>query len=193
MARGRRPQSAEFKALKGNPGKRKLALENIAKPKLYAKPAKVVAPDYLTDPREREAFHMAFTSLPANIARKSDVHAMARWATWLRIWIDSKLALDGNSFYYENDSKHSKFWREHPFSKTMSNAEAKLITLEDRLGLNVVARNNVVNKLFSMPAPPPGSFADDTAQPDADSKKKKPVILPDASPLGFLLAAGKPN
>ncbi len=195
MARGRRALPDAVKALKGNPGKRKLALDKIGK-RGAARPQQFIAapPEYLTQDGEKDAFRMALESLPANVARRSDVHAIARWATWLHVWVSSKLKLDGKAHWYESESKHGKFLREHPISKRMHQAEAHLISLEDRLGLNIVARNNIVHRLFQMPGPPPGGlFGDDKM----DDGKGAPIPIDDApqpeelSPLGFLQQAGR--
>lgn len=193
MSRGRRPLSAEVKALKGNPGKRKLALENIGKRSQAPVQFSAPPPAYLTQEGEREAFRMALETLPANVARKSDIHAIARWAVWLNIWVTAKLRLDGKEHYYESESKHGKFLREHPVSRKMDKAEAHLITLEDRLCLNIVARNNVVHRLFQMPAAHPGGmFGEDEAPARPARKDEGPEPLP-VSPLGFLQTSGKPN
>src|SRR5262245_46625763 len=186
MSRGRRARPPEIKALIGNPGKRKLALRNAeigrAAP---AKSSRVVPPDYLK-PGEVEIFKMAVSSLPANILRRSDTHAIARWAVWLRVWVAAKQSLDGKAHWYESESRHGKFLREHPISKRMHAAEQHLITLEDRLGLNVVSRNNIVHRLFQMPAAHPGGMFGDE-KPDDGSPLPVPDDAPEvpASPLGF--------
>lgn len=199
MARGRRSIPDEIKALKGNPGKRKLALDKIGKRERgAARPQQFIAdaPDYLTQDGERQAFRMALESLPGNVARRSDTHAIARWATWLNIWVSAKLKLDGKAHWYESESKHGKFLREHPISKRMHQAETHLVSLEDRLGLNIVARNNIVHRLFQMPGPPPGGLFGDDRQ---DEKNDQPIPIdgvaePEVlSPLGFLQQAGKPH
>jgi phage terminase small subunit len=197
MTRGRRALPDAVKALKGNPGKRRLALEKttgarsarVAPPKAFtAEP-----PDYLTQEGEKAAFVEILKAMPLNVARKSDIHAIARWAAWLYIWIDAKKRLDGHVHYYENKSKHGTFLREHPISKRMHQAEAHLISLEDRLGLNIVARNNIVHRLFNMPGPPPRLFD------DPEPEDGKPLPIDDApepeelsSPLNFLSDASKP-
>lgn len=199
MTRGRRAQPDEIKALKGNPGKRKLALEGIGKRERSVRAPQQFAPempDYLTQEGERKAFAMAVESLPGNVARRSDTHAIARWATWLNIWVAAKLKLDGKAHWYESESKHGRLFREHPLSRRLNQAETHLVVLEDRLGLNIVARNNIVHRLFQMPGPPPGGlFGDERADdktdvPIADDGVPEPEAI---SPLGFLQTAGKPH
>ena len=198
MARGRRAQSPEVKALKGNPGKRRLALENASKGATRPKRFSVDPPEYLTQDGERDAFNMVLGTLPANIVRASDVHAIARWATWLYVWTSCKLKLDGKAHWYESESKHGKFLREHPIAKRMNQAEAHLVTLEDRLGLNIVARNSIVHRLFQMPGAHPGGMfvddprADETPGTDPPTDAPGPMEMPQ-SPLGFLQQASKLN
>jgi hypothetical protein len=195
VSRGRRAQPAEAKALKGNPGKRKLALENIGKRSL---PMRFMPepPVFLTQDGERDAFRVAFETLPQNIARASDVTAMGRWAAWLHVWVTCKLALDGKKHWYESESKHGKFLREHPLSKRMDKAEAHLVTLEDRLCLNIVARNNVIHRLFNMPGAHPGGMFIEEELPNDENKPQPECDVPapePMSPLGWMQTAGKPN
>lgn len=200
MSRGRRAKPAEIKQLLGNPGKRKLALDKAAggDGKPAAAPAaprriSIPAPDYLTKDEEKAAFKMAVSSLPANIARRSDVHSIARWAVWLNIWVTSKIQMDSAVHWYESKSKHGTFLREHPISKRMHQAEAHLVTLEDRLCLNITARNNIVHKLFQMPAAPNFGQLFGDEQPPAEGADKNVPPHPPLSPIGFMRDAGKPH
>lgn len=200
MPRGRRAKPAEVKALLGNPGKRRLALNNDAGGHGTAAPAatlKFEAPIALT-PEEQRLFIWATSSLPSNLIRESDLIEFARWATWMCVFVLCKTALQGRQHWYTTSSEHSpEIHREHPLSKKMDRAEAHLITLEDRLCLNIVARNNVMHRLFNMPAAHPGSglfgqepSEDDKKKPDAEG----PVApQPDHDPLGFMERAGKPH
>jgi hypothetical protein len=163
--RGPKPTPPEIKALKGNPGKRRLALDaarGVAPhPHLVAEP-----PSYL-EKAERDAFTMALASLPANVARASDVNAVARWACWLNIWVQAKRKLA------RNKAKPDRF--DH---KRMSDAEQHLTRLEDRLGLNIAARNSIVQRLIQLPGVPVVIEAEPVPEPD------------DESPLGFLQRKG---
>lgn len=201
MPRGRRAKPAEVKALLGNPGKRRLALNN-ERGKGSRAPAPLVLqvepPTYLTQERERAAFKKALEYLPPNIVRQTDLDALARWSTWLNVWVTCKLALDGKQHWYTTTSEHSpEIHREHPLAKRMDKAEAHLITLEDRLCLNIVARNNVMHRLFTMPGAHPGGGlfgaepADDEKQPEPGAEA--PAIAQDADldPLGFVERAGQ--
>lgn len=182
----------------GNPGKRKLALSKVTNVKqarvAQPKPLSAQPPDYL-NAEEAKIFSQALAALPANIARASDIHALARWATWLNVWVASKKILEGCAHWYESKSKHGTFLREHPISKRMHQAEAHLVSLEDRLCLNIVARNNIVHKLFQMPAPAllaEGLFSDEAIKDElATAPGLAPVDTVALTPLNFLSQAGK--
>ena len=199
MARGRRAKPAEVKALLGNPGKRRLALENaggkhVRSPSIQ--PLAIEPPAFLTQPGEREAFIAVLAALPPNLVRASDVYEFGRWAAWLCIWQTCKLTLDGKKHWYTTSSEHSpQIHREHPLAKRMDKAEAHLVTLEDRLCLNIVARNNVMHRLFNMPGAHPGAGLFGNAEP-SDDDKKPPADAPapaepDLDPRGFMDRAGK--
>lgn len=199
MPRGRRAKPAEVKALLGNPGKRRLALNRDGDGRSVGRASSVPVfhvepPAYLTNERERAAFAKALEYLPPNIVRQTDTDALGRWATWLNIWVTCKLALDGKQHWYTTSSEHSpEIHREHPLAKRMDKAEAHLITLEDRLCLNIVARNNVMHRLFNMPGAHPGGglFSQEPAEEDKQTSDV-PVSATetDLDPLGFIDRAG---
>jgi terminase small subunit-like protein len=200
MSRGRRAKPAEVKQLLGNPGKRRLALSGDGHGTSATLPGsslpKIEPPAWLTQPREREVFGWVLEYLPANIVRVTDVQALARWATWINVFVTCKIALDGRQHWYTTSSDHSpEIHREHPLAKRMDKAEAHLVTLEDRLCLNIVARNNVMHRILNAPPAHPGAglFAD---EPAADDDKKTdnveaPTPATDNDPLGYLARAGK--
>jgi hypothetical protein len=182
--RGPKPLPPEIKALKGNPGKRRLVLA-AASGGAVTHPRRFVAepPGYLTEQAERDAFAMALATLPANVARASDVNALARWSCWLNIWVQCKSSLGSN------ETKPD--WKFH--HKRMNDAEAHLVRLEDRLGLNVAARNSIIHRLFQMPGaqalvedPRSGAIEGEPAQ-------EAPQPADDESPLGWLRRHAKPH
>jgi|GEM_PF-2971509 len=199
MARGRRAKPAEVKALLGNPGKRRLALDNAGGKRVHAPSIQptIEPPAFLTQDSEQAAFSAVLAALPSNLVRASDVYEFGRWAAWLCVWITCKLALDGKKHWYTTTSEHSpEIHREHPLAKRMDKAEAHLITLEDRLCLNIVARNNVMHRLFNMPGAHPGAGLFGNAEPSEDDKKPATdaplaAVEVDLDPRGFMDRAGK--
>lgn len=199
MARGRRAIPDEVKALKGNPGKRKLALKSAtgetAKPE--APKVALAIPEFLTHERERDIFRKVVDDyLQRRIARAPDLTAYARWASYVHRWVTAKEEIDGKATWYKSSSKHGDLLRRNPHFKDMLDLERVLQSLEDRLGLNPTARQNIIRGLSAMPAALGGLFADEQA-PESD----KPEISdgeplggpPPLSPLGFLQSAGKPH
>jgi hypothetical protein len=181
MARGRRAKPAEVKALLGNPGKRRLALSGTASGSHAAASlvaTKIEPPAYLTAQREREVFAWALEYLPANIVRHHGHSCAGALGDLDQRVHHCKLALDGKQHWYTTSSEHSpQIHREHPLAKRMDKAEAHLVTLEDRLCLNIVARNNVMHRILNAPPAHPGAglFAD---EPSDDDKKRRNTGAP---------------
>ena len=161
MARGRRAQPDELKAMRGNPGRRKLSLgSRRARGSLPG--ALEIMPGFLTQEREKELFTRVIDEyLQRRIARPSDANAYARYCAWLHRWWIAKEMLDGKTTWYESTSNHGKLARRHPLFKDMIDIERVLESLEDRLGLNVVARQNIVRGLANMPPALGGVFGDE--------------------------------
>ena len=153
MPRGRRPLPDELKALKGNPGKRRLKLSDHAQDRsaLPVSRAELKIPEFLTGAREREIFRRAVEDyLQRRIARAQDLTAYARWATYLAMWIESKEKLKGEETYFTSTLKHGQQLRRHPLFRDMLDLERVMQSLEDRLGLNPVARQAIVRGLNAM-------------------------------------------
>lgn len=197
---GRRQKPDELKTLQGNPGKRRLpkpeaeAAPGVAPAATAAAlepPAPFEIPDFLTHAREREIFARVVEDyLRRRVARRQDVIAYARWAHYVHRWIKCKEQLGDGGTWYETKSKHGDMLRMHPAAKEQLQLERVLQSLEDRLGLNPVARQNVLRGLSALPSALGGLF---------DEKPKEAPAKPDAgeteppkqsTPLGYLQLAG---
>jgi len=167
MARGRRSQPDALKALKGNPGKRKLVFDNAGKGGAVPHSLAVAVPDFLTHERERTIFtRIVDDYLQRRIARPADITAYGRWASYVHRWVSCKELLEGKQTFYQVVSNHGTRWARLPMFKDMLDLERVLQSLEDRLGLNPVARQNIIRGLSSMPAALGGLFGDEPAQTD---------------------------
>lgn len=199
MSRGRRALPDEVKALKGNPGKRRLeSLERASEGSALKADLPRVSlnyPEFLSDDREKEIFRRVVDDyLQRRVARAPDLTAYARWAAYLHRWWLCKEGLDGKATWIRTSSKHIEDMpRRHPLFKDMLDLERVLQSLEDRLGLNPVARQNIMRGLAAMPAALGGLFGE---EPVLEGEKELPDDLhveAQESPLSFLQNAGKLN
>lgn len=199
MPRGRRALPDELKALRGNPGKRKLiadtAVDKSTQQQKPLKPITVEPPAFLTHDREKEIFlRIVRDYLQRRIARAPDLTAYGRWASYVHRWITCKESLDGKSTWFTSESKWGKLLRRHPLFKDMLDLERVLQSLEDRLGLNPIARQNIIRGLASLP-PALGGLFDSDPRPDEEPAGDKPLPdqqlpVPEETPLAYLQAAG---
>lgn len=180
MARGRKAVPDEIKALKGNPGKRRLVLPAADEPR-----AKIELPKYITGEIEKTIFKRVSLELNrVRFIRQTDVDALARWAYYLSKWIGLKKRVDAKNadVYYETESKHGKMLRTHPIFASLLQIERMLMALEDRLGLNPSSRQTIVRGIINSPQLPGG----DLFKPDAEQPQGKTDQPPKPSALGFL-------
>lgn len=179
MARGRKALPDELKALKGNPGKRRLNLDQTNE----TVAVKLAIPDFLTSKLEREIFKRASDLLGrVNFVRQTDVDGLARWAWYLSKWIGFKKQVDAKkaAVYYETASKHGKMLRTHPIFASLLQIERVMLTHEDRLGLNPASRQTIMRGIFSSVTDP--SLFDKPGEKPAATDAAPKV----ESPLGFL-------
>lgn len=188
MPRGRRALPDEIKALKGNPGKRRLVLDQGE-----ADAGPVKAPSYITTVMEREIFKRVSAQLSSvRFIKTTDADALARWAVWMAKWVDIKKRLSAKKadVYYETASKHGKMLRAHPLYASMIQIDKQLMALEDRIGLNPTSRQSILRGLINAPQLPTGDlFGSGAEKPQAPSMTDKDKAEMDAAtggPLGFL-------
>lgn len=185
MVRGRKALPDEIKALKGNPGKRRLHLARQSDEPI----ARIPPPAFITSPEERKIFACACEALnTARYIRATDADALGRWAVYLARWVSIKKRLTGKKadVYYETASKHGKMLRVHPLFASLFKVEQHIMALEDRLGLNPTSRQSIVRGLINAPQLPPGDlFGDGVEKPQGAEKPKESAGLGE-SPIGFL-------
>lgn len=185
MARGRKPVPDEIKALKGNPGKRKLV---IAQADETGAPVK--APSYVTTDDERKIFDRVAVELSrVRFIRQTDADALGRWCVYMAKWVSIKKRLTGKKadVYYETTSKHGTMLRAHPLFASMLKIESHLMALEDRIGLNPSARQAILRGIINAPNLPKGDLFESAEKPQPPSQA--PAELESAAPagpLGFL-------
>ncbi len=191
MARGRRALSDEVKAAKGNKAARRrlIAAENAKSRstdgKAKGSPALKI-PDFVKGARHKEIYTRVVTEFAMRrIARPADLTAYARWAYYVDQWIKLKEKIGNRGLTYETKSKHGSMLREHPDFKAMLRVESVLQALEDRLGLNPVARQNIIRGLAAVP-PAMRDLFNDEPQPEKPDSNDPAVPAKPESPLGFI-------
>jgi Phage terminase, small subunit len=195
MGRGRKPIPPHVKALRGNPGKRPIptdfpVIENLIP---FPRPAVLEFPEFLSHERERHIFKLIIEDyLQRRVARAPDFHAFGRWSHYMHRWICCKEQLEGKATWFQYETAAGKQIRRHPLFRDMLDIERMLESLEDRLGLNPAARQNILRGLTAMPAALggdifPGQDADGEAGVinEASSPATADATV---SPLGFLHA-----
>jgi len=179
MARGRKALPDEIKALKGNPGKRRLNLDQTNE----SVAVKLAMPDFLTTKLEREIFKRASELLGrVNFVRQTDVNCLGRYCWYLAQWykFSKEIKAKKAAVYYETASKHGKMLRTHPIFASLLQIERVILTHEDRLGLNPASRQTIMRGIFSS-VTDPSLFDKPGETPAATDAAPKP-----ASALGFL-------
>lgn len=184
--------------MRGNPRKQKLAIERAVAPTEAAAESTASArvktvPEFLTTKRSQIIFGRVIDDyVQRRIARQTDLVAYGRWAYYVDRWIDVKTKLERKPLIYETESKHGKLIRKHPHFQAMTDLERVLQSLEDRLGLNPVARQNYLRGLSALPQ----ALGDLFGQADNETSDQKSADdsvhtapAPLASPLGFLQRA----
>ena len=195
MARGRRRIPDEVKAAKGNPGKRKLLLADNESPRV-SRPLNYTMPETLTHEREQRIFREIVEDyLQRRVARPQDLFAYARWAHYVHRWMICKETLDqpGAMTVYKSVSPHGTYYRRNPIFKDQLDVERVLQSLEDRLGLNPAARQNIIRGLAAMPAALGSLFGDEDSKQQTNTPSDvpdEPALPVEASPLNFLSEAG---
>jgi len=184
MTRGRKALPDEIKALKGNPGKRRL---NIA-PAEEGVTRKIETPDYLKGETEKAIFKRVSDELNRiRFLRQTDTDVLGRWCYYMSKWISLKHRVEAKKadVYYETESKHGKMLRTHPVFASLLQIERMLMALEDRLGLNPSSRQTILRGLINSPNIPAGGLFGET--PPVKSKEETALPAPaNKSALGFL-------
>lgn len=151
--KGRKPEPAEVKEIKGNPGKRKTA----ATPDTVAIISNN-APDYLQDDKLALGIWAHLSELLSKIrfVKETDRHALGRYCAYMAIWIRMKKKVRKTGEFYETDTNHGKMQRIHPAFAIMMRSEDKMIRLEDRLGLTSMSRQQLMMQMSSLGLDIPG-------------------------------------
>ena len=187
--RGRKPDPAGVQVAKGNPGKRgKAAAAAGERRSPSSLPARIGAMPKVLCPAAKTIWKELAPQLVAlRFIRETDRGVFARYCeTLAEFWrVTRKLRKKGEGLVYWTKTRHGDMKRINPLVMIQNSLERRLESLEDRLGLNPQARQNLFVRLAATPGWLPG--VGDPKQHDGDGEtdtgKEGP---PPASPIGVL-------
>lgn len=162
MTRGRKPDSEALVEAKGNPGKRRRAAVAVEpgpigqiKPLSKLTPSAVAVWKAIAPDLER-----------MNFIRATDRELFGRYCqTVVEYWEVTK-ALRAEQVVYWTETNHGKMKRINPLFAVQDRLAARLMPMEDRLGLSPQSRQQIMLRL-SNTAAPQLPFDQPAAEPDA--------------------------
>ena len=176
MARGRRTEPAAVKIAKGNPGKRPISASSTE-----ATDLKRIAPKELSTAARKIWDQLAPELVRLRFLKESDRAAFSRYCEYFSRWweLTAILAKEGDSYWTE--SLHGKMQRINPNFQIRDRLEQRLQSLEDRMGLNPAARQQIMQRLAALPA---GGLFDRATTNGEGEQLSSAVAIP--SPVGAL-------
>ena len=179
MSRGRRPDPQAVRDAKGNPGKRaKVTVDAAA-----VKPTGAIKPLAKLTPAAIAIWQSLGPDLERlNFIRGTDRELFGRYCQTIVEYWEATRHLRAEGSVYWTDTVHGKMKRINPYFLIQERLAARLIPMEDRLGLNPASRQQFLIRLSNLnpqlPFPNPGASA-----------QQPPDDMPD---VGFLGSAGVP-
>lgn len=175
---GRKPEPAGLKEAKGNPGKRKIPKAGAA-----ASAGEITPSSKLGRPA-LSIWHELKPELERmNFIRPTDRHALSRYCDTMAEYWRVTLALRSKSqgLTYETTGPNGSMTRINPLFLIQDRLEKRLMMLEDRFGMNPMARQQIMLRLAErQPQLPLGPQGATEPAPDADA----PGLLD--NPIGVL-------
>ncbi len=117
--------------------------------------------------------------------KPSDSLVLARWCKAMSQWVAVSRELQHGMIVYETESKHGKMLRMHPLFQAQGRLEDRLIKIEDRLGLNPMARQALIRGVVTSGFLSPDAPQPKAAEDDPDLLKRRPNPLPRPRPSAF--------
>ena len=151
MARGRKGQSAEECAARGNPGKRGAKTSKAETGESPLPPVSETTPAYLSAEAKKVWARVAPLLAPMNFFRATDHEALARYCENLKNWWACERHLRREKWVFTTKSKHGELDRINRYFVIQDRLERRLVVLEDRLGLNTRARQEIIRGLAAGP------------------------------------------
>jgi P27 family predicted phage terminase small subunit len=186
MARGPKPQSAEVKRAKGNPGRRRLVDAPASLPGLS-----IAAPQRLALSARKIWEQLAPELGRLNFLRESDRPAFERYCEHLAKWWEMTRALrkEGMTYFSKSDHNPDGLFRVNPKFLIRERLEKRIEVLEDRFGLSPAARQQILHRAaMQTPQLPAGGLFGGDAEGSQPPASVPPVA--DGSPIGLLNRPG---
>lgn len=150
MSRGPKPEPAEIKAAKGNPGHRTLAPTPEAVPALAHG-----APEFLTDEGLAIWQHLQPLMASLRFVRETDRLTLGRYCDQFALWLKMRRQVEEQGATVTTSSAHVQdMLRVNPAFRAMMSLEDKLTAFEDRFGLSPAARQSLLTRMASAGANP---------------------------------------
>ncbi len=176
MARGRKPDTAALQDLKGNPARRKrVPVSDL--------PAGGLRPSSKLTPAAQAVWRSLAPDLErVNFIRSTDAQLLSRYCQTVVMYWESQQAVRKGGTTYETESLHGKMRRINPDFVVQMRLEQSLVSMEDRLGLSPLARQQILLRLANtaQPSLPLSQTADAQKQPLSPDQPSP------ASPIGLL-------
>ncbi len=172
---GPKPQPAEIKALKGNPGGRPLGRAPAELGLFSATPPRSLK-------RKPKAVWKQLAGKLAGLKfiKVSDEPALERYCVDLAAWRDVTAKLEETGQVYETSSTHGTMLRVHPLFLVQDRLAKRLESFEDRFGLNPASRQRILQGLAAQVG------GGDLPLP---ARRDEQPAAPAASPIGMLSEA----
>ncbi len=184
MARGRRPDTAEVKRAKGNPGRRRIVETPASLPVLAETPH--VA---LSMPARKVWAQIAPELARLRFLRLTDRDAFARYCEHLAKWWELTRALrkEGETYFSKSEHNPEGLYRVNPKFLIRERVEKRLEVLEANFGLTPAARQQILHRLSVLPT----GAAGDLFKPAEDQPDGQIPAPTEDDPIGLLARAAQ--
>lgn len=172
MSRGPKPEPAEIKLAKGNPGHRHVATTPDALPVMTASGA----PEFLT--ADGLAVWQKLQPLMSSLrfVRATDELTLGRYCDQFALWLKVRAQVEAQGATVTTSSAHVQdMLRVNPAFRVMMAIEDKLTAFEDRFGLSPASRQSLLTRMAAgganptLPGVPQGDRQPGVIEHDPDS------------------------
>lgn len=180
MRRGPKPAPAAIREAKGNPGKRRVAIDTAA---TLAATSGVAPPAWLKGDALKTWDRLAPNVARLKLLTPVDAESFGRYCRNLARWLKMQDLLDADGETYESESNHGKLKRVNP-AFLIGDRLARLLEAQEAVfGLNPAERQRIFASRTMTPDPAGDLFG---VRRDADAPAAAQTPAAPASPVGLL-------